>query len=106
MKRKLIIGMGFMMMSEMGFSQSRNDFKGPKAKNYKTWQHSVETTNLEIVSDQKEIPKGPAAKNNKRSLNLSDRTRKVAKVSNEMILNNERLGMVGPKAKNYKIGSN
>jgi hypothetical protein len=76
MKRKLIIGVGFFMMSEMGFSQSRNDFKGP------------------------------AAKNNNRSLNLSDRKRKVAKVSNEMILNNERLGMVGPKAKNYKIESN
>lgn len=104
MKRKTILLIGLIAMSSIAFSQTRNDFKGPKAKNYQAWKHSVETTDVEIVDNQDEVVKGPKAKNRNQSLQAADATADENKRATPKLLNNERLGMVGPKAKNYKIG--
>lgn len=102
MKRILILLVGFMAGSEIAFSQVRSDFKGPQAKNYKAWKHAVETTSVDIVTDQQEVLKGPKAKNSKRSLVATERTEEVPKRPTDNLLKNERLGMVGPRAKNYR----
>lgn len=104
MKRKIILLIGLIAMSSIGFSQTRNDFKGPKAKNYQAWKYSVETTDVKIVDIQDEVVKGPKAKNRNQSLQTADATTDENKRLTQNLLNNERLGMVGPKAKNYKIG--
>lgn len=105
MRRRWIMLLGFMAISGIAFSQSRNDFKGPQAKNYKAWQHSVETTDVGIVANQADVTKGPQAKNKIHSL-LSTAKEEATVVTTPNILNNPRLGIVGPKAKNYKIGRN
>ena len=103
MRRRWLMLLGFMAISGIAFSQGRNDFKGPQAKNYKAWQHSVETTDVSIVANQAEVVKGPQSKNKINSL-LSTTKEEATSVTTANILNNPRLGMVGPKAKNYKIG--
>lgn len=100
MKRIFLFLAALMMVSGMAFSQSRSDFKGPKAKNYKAWQHTVETTELQIVSERAEVPKGPEAKNSNNILNAPSNQANV--VASAAILNNQRLGMSGPKAKNFR----
>src|SRR5690606_17164498 len=104
MKRKIVLLIGFVAMSSIAFSQTRNDFQGPKAKNYQAWKHSVETTDVEIVDNQDEVVRDPKAKNRNHNLRTADTTVDNNRSSTENLLNNERLGLKGPKAKNYKIG--
>lgn len=104
MKRIIVFLIGFIAISEIAFSQSRSDFKGPQAKNYKAWKHSVEATRVDIVIDQRDVLTGPEAKNRKGSLIATEWTDQVATVPKDNLLRNERLGMVGPRAKNFKIG--
>ena len=101
MIRKSIMVLGFMAISGIAFSQSRNDFKGPQAKNYKAWQHSVETTEVQIASDQEDLRTGPQAKNKINSLLSTASSEEATTVTTTNLINNARLGMVGPKAKNY-----
>lgn len=100
MARRLIMLIGFMAISGIAFSQSRNDFKGPQAKNYKAWQHSVETTDVNIVSDLEDVKKGPKAKNTINGLLDTASSEDATVITSSNLINNPRLGLVGPKAKN------
>ena len=101
MLRKSIMAIGFMAISGIAYSQGQ-DFKGPQAKNYKAWQHSVETTEVAIVSDQEDLKRGPQAKNKiNRLLNSASSEGEVA-ITTSKVINNPRLGLVGPRAKNTR----
>ncbi|MEO9966923.1 MAG: hypothetical protein ABJF11_14090 [Reichenbachiella sp.] len=94
--KKLIYTLGALLIFCMvGQAQSRNDLKGPKAKNYKVWKDS--SPSATIVSIEAESVKGPAAKNEKawsEDVTLAKKT-KVA-------FGSKKLNLKGPKAKNYK----
>src|SRR5690606_2628101 len=96
------IAVGFLMSSGMAFAQERNDFKGPKAKNYKPWKHTIEATPVNVISDRSAIEIGPKAKNKQAVAAQED----VVVRETTPVLNNRRLGMVGPRAKNFKHYNN
>jgi len=64
MKKIIFILPIFVFISSLGMAQSKNDLKGPKAKNYKHWKHDDSSSAL-LFTAEEETKKGPAAKNQK-----------------------------------------
>jgi len=79
----------------MANGQSRNDLKGPKAKNFKPWMNKTELPTTIVTTDKKDL-KGPEAKNLKRW--------RDERASNEQIVvfGDSKPKLKGPAAKNYK----
>ncbi|UXX77644.1 hypothetical protein N7E81_09710 [Reichenbachiella carrageenanivorans] len=77
-------------------AQSKNDLKGPKAKNYKVWQD--DSPSIVVYTDaNKEVVKGPEAKNKKVwETSTTNKDKVVIK------RDTQRTSLKGPAAKNYK----
>jgi hypothetical protein len=94
MKKLSILLFAGILLSTMSMAQSRNDLKGPKAKNYKHWKH--EESKSAILFTSEAAPKGPAAKNQKPWRN----TPAVIESAQLVDLSTTRTRVTGPKAKN------
>jgi hypothetical protein len=97
MKKLLILLFaGLFISTTYTMAQSRNDLKGPKAKNYKHWKSDESRTAILFTSEV--TPKGPAAKNQKVWRNTP-----VTIESAQLVdMSTRRVKVTGPKAKNSK----
>lgn len=77
-------------------AQSKNDLKGPKAKNYKVWQDDSPSTTVYTSSNQI-TPKGPEAKNQNAWEKTTSDKNKVA-----IVRDSRKNSLKGPAAKNFK----
>lgn len=98
--KTVIIAILFTATAMFANAQSRNDLKGPAAKNHKPWKSKAKTEQTIVMkSTDSEKVQGPAAKNNKvRSQEEVVEFREVAIVS-------EKSSLKGPAAKNTKVWS-
>ncbi|MDF9795715.1 hypothetical protein OKW21_000978 [Catalinimonas alkaloidigena] len=96
MKKLSILLFAGILLSTMSMAQSRNDLKGPKAKNYKHWKH--EDSKSAILFTSEVAPKGPAAKNQKPWRN----TPEVIENAQLVDVSTTRAKVTGPKAKNTR----
>lgn len=78
-------------------AQKRNELQGPAAKNYKPWQHKVQTT-VSVQSVDKSALKSKDIKNYKPWKKNTETTKKTLILAS----NYNRNKLQGPKAKNYK----
>jgi hypothetical protein len=89
----IVITVFFISLSAL--AQNRNDFTGPKHKNFKPWMHKAEPT-LVFKKTNKIVLKGPEIKNTKiwetRKEDLELITLKKSKLSK----------LTGPAYKNFK----
>lgn len=96
MKKLLfILGVSIVTFS-VSQAQSKNDLKGPKAKNYKIWQDDSQPVTVITVASKEQL-RGPAAKNRKPWTVSATEKNKVA-----IVRNTRRSQLKGPAAKNYK----
>ena len=94
--KNLVLILGFILLSATIFAQKRSDFKGPKFKNYKYWEHQTEPSVVYVGNPKKGL-KGPSYKNFKPwQKNNKNATFKVLK------LQSDRQKLMGPEFKNYK----
>ncbi|WPP51587.1 hypothetical protein [Catalinimonas niigatensis] len=96
MKKLLILLFIGVFVSTVSIAQSRNDLKGPKAKNYKHWKNKDSKTAVLFTSEA--TPKGPAAKNQKHWRNTPSTIESAQLVD----MSTNRAKVTGPKAKNSK----
>lgn len=83
-----------MLLSSVLFAQtSRNDLKGPKAKNYKYWEGKVSFEKVEPVQKLK----GPEAKNYSPTKNID------WSVASQPLDQEKYRRVMGPKAKNMSV---
>lgn len=95
MKKQILIALSMSLILVAGVSaQSKNELKGPKAKNYKVWEHHQAATPVFFKAG--ETAKGPLAKN-QRPL---DRKSGQLAVANT---NTDQTRLQGPAAKNQKV---
>lgn len=95
MKKLLILAFaGLFIGTTYSIAQSRNDLKGPKAKNYKHWENKDSKTAVLFTSEAN--PKGPAAKNQK----LWRNTPSTIEHAQLVDMSTRRTRVTGPKAKN------
>lgn len=95
--KKLIFTLGALFfICTVNQAQSKNDLKGPKAKNYKVWQDDSPATAVYTSADQASI-KGPEAKNQKVWADTTTEENKVA-----IKRDTRKKGLKGPAAKNFK----
>ncbi|WP_152286527.1 hypothetical protein [Flavicella marina] len=80
-------------------AQSRNDLKGPAAKNYKPWQHKTKTVEITSSSTHQQSLRSHEHKNYKPWKDNSERTKIEVVSSNKHKLRS-------PEAKNYKPWNN
>jgi hypothetical protein len=78
----------------MANGQTRNDLKGPQAKNYKPWMNKTLPTTI-VTNDKKNL-KGPEAKNFKAWKDEREFTEQV------VVFGDSKPKLKGPEAKNYK----
>lgn len=94
--KKLLFTLGALFfICTVSQAQSKNDLKGPKAKNYKVWQDDSPSVTLYTNADQVTL-KGPEAKNKKVWADTADENKIVIK------RDTRRKGLKGPAAKNFK----
>jgi len=97
LKRVLIIAV-CAMVAGFASAQSKNELKGPKAKNYKPWQNERAATEVYSTPDDADI-KGPTAKNNRFTGAADESETTVAAVNTEHKRFNN---LQGPNAKNRR----
>lgn len=95
MKKLVLFLFASVLLTTIGYAQTRGGLTGPKAKNYKSWQDNSEKATVVHQVSKKQMT-GPQAKN--KHLRKSQGTEEYAVVSSP---NRERL--TGPKAKNQKL---
>ena len=98
--KAILLALIISMFSISGFAQSKNDLKGPAAKNYKPWKADLESISIVTVSQKTELM-GPNFKNQKPWSVNSDQVTKT-----QVIFSSNRKGLKGPAAKNYKPWNN
>lgn len=96
MKKLSITLCALIFVCAIGQAQSKNDLKGPKAKNYKVWADDSETVQVYTVANQETV-KGPEAKNQKPWKAQTAAENKVA-----IKRDTKKSSLKGPSAKNYK----
>lgn len=96
MKKLIFILTVSLAVCTVAQAQSKNDLKGPKAKNYKVWED--DSPAIVVYTDaNKEVVKGPEAKNKKAwETSTTDENKVVIK------RDTKRTSLKGPAAKNYK----
>lgn len=92
-KLALILALGF--VTSIGFAQSRNDLKGPAAKNFKPWKNNYPKSTL-LVTTSRDNLKGPEAKNYKLH------TKENAHYETSRVVMGRKKNLKGPRAKNAK----
>ncbi|MBU2916279.1 MULTISPECIES: hypothetical protein [Reichenbachiella] len=99
--KTIIIAFAFTLAATMSFAQSRNDLKGPAAKNYKPWKDKNKTeVSIVMKSTDADRVQGPAAKNQK----AWDQDSKAD--FQEVALVSRKNDLKGPAAKNQKVWAN
>ena len=93
--KKLILTLAVLLVSFAGFSQNRNDLKGPAYKNYKPWLHKSEPVKVYSINPEAKLT-GPAYKN-KKHWNRNTETKKTL-----ITFGSERSKLTGPAYKNFK----
>lgn len=93
MKKLILTATVLFFLSTISYAQSKNDLKGPKAKNYKVWKKDKKTVPVYTTANRKSLL-GPKAKNKKPG------TAKGEKVL--VIRDDKKSSAKGPAAKNYK----
>lgn len=96
MKKLSITLFAVIFVCAFGQAQSKNDLKGPKAKNYKVWQDDSQSVNVFTETNQTAV-KGPEAKNQKVWADSTAEENKVT-IKRDTRKNN----LKGPAAKNFK----
>jgi len=95
--KKIIIPIALIMFFALSSeAQSRNQLKGPKAKNYKPWMNKEKSQTAFVVKNV-ETKQGPEAKNNKV---WSDENKNAETLA--VNFGSAKTSLKGPKAKNYK----
>lgn len=95
--KKLIFTLGALFIAcTVSQAQSKNDLKGPKAKNYKVWQDDSKSIDVYTDANQTAV-KGPEAKNQKVWADTTSDENRLT-IKRDMRKNS----LKGPAAKNYK----
>ena len=81
-------------------AQSRNDLKGPAAKNYKPWKYPKQYTGILVAQASDRAEKGPRAKNRKAW------DRDVVLLEGNRVRYPKKEKLKGPAAKNRKPWDN
>ena len=92
MKKLIVCSVIMMILSGTSFAQFRSNIQGPKAKNYKPWQHKKSSQVLEEVTINNVF--GPKAKNKKHE------SKSTQKASANTVYEIQKPQVYGPKAKN------
>ncbi|SMD37238.1 hypothetical protein SAMN04488029_3311 [Reichenbachiella faecimaris] len=96
MKKLIFTLCALFMTCAMSQAQSKNDLKGPKAKNYKVWQDDSQSVTVYTEANQASL-KGPEAKNQKVWADSTADTNKVT-----IKRDTRKNSLKGPAAKNFK----
>ncbi|MEP2025539.1 MAG: hypothetical protein ABJH98_04560 [Reichenbachiella sp.] len=96
MKKLIFVFATLFIACTVSQAQSKNDLKGPKAKNYKVWQDDSKSAVVYTDADQTAV-KGPEAKNQKV---WADATADENKVTIKR--DTRKNSLKGPAAKNFK----
>jgi hypothetical protein len=96
MKKLVLLFFASILLTSIGYAQNRGGLTGPKAKNYKSWQHDAEKSSAVVYKVNKKRLTGPQAKNKHLIKDKSD-------VQYAAVSTSSRPRLTGPKAKNQKL---
>ncbi|MFY0652170.1 MAG: hypothetical protein JXQ96_09065 [Cyclobacteriaceae bacterium] len=92
--KRIAITLALILAVSLTYGQSRKDLKGPRAKNYKVWEHKTEASSINVVTYDVEKLQGPLAKNQKVWENEI--------ITGQIVVSSVKPKLKGPAAKNYK----